>query len=103
MSSFTDSLLLSALNNKLHVGGIFCDLTKAFDSVNHELLLSKLIFYVVQNIAGWWVKSYLDDRKQQEEMSTPGSNNSIYSDTQIGALYNMESSEFSTRSSAFSH
>jgi hypothetical protein len=37
--------ILSALKNKMHVGEISCDLAKAFDCVNHELLLSKLHFY----------------------------------------------------------
>jgi len=34
--------ILNALNNKLIVGGIFCDLEKAFICVNHDRLISKL-------------------------------------------------------------
>ena len=29
--------ILTALNSKTMVGGIFCDLEKAFDSVNHDI------------------------------------------------------------------
>jgi hypothetical protein len=46
------------------VGGIFCDLTTAFDYVNH-ILLSKLEFYGITGRANNLRKSYLNDRYQR--------------------------------------
>jgi hypothetical protein len=39
------NVILNALNNKIMAGSIFCDLEKAFDSVNQDTLLSQLPYY----------------------------------------------------------
>jgi len=38
------------LNKKFLLAGIFCDLEKAFNSVNHDILLSKLKYYGITGI-----------------------------------------------------
>jgi len=67
--------ILDALNNKLTVGGIFCDLTKAFDYVNHSILLSKLEYYGISGRALNLTKSYLSDGYQKVLIRNTSSTN----------------------------
>jgi hypothetical protein len=57
--------ILLALNNKSFVGGIFCDLEKAFDCVDYDILFKKLEFYGIVGSASALMKSYLKDRYQR--------------------------------------
>ena len=54
----------TALDNNKTVSGIFVDLQKAFDTVNHEILLEKLKHYGIRGITNEWFKSYLTNRRQ---------------------------------------
>ena len=53
-----------SIDNKKYGCGIFIDLRKAFDTVNHEILLRKLDHYGIRGTALTWYKSYLSNRKQ---------------------------------------
>ena len=54
----------STLDNGRYGCGVFIDRQKAFDTVNHSILLKKLEHYGIRGTALKWFTSYLTDRQQ---------------------------------------
>ena len=59
----TDKLIKS-IDNGENVIGVFLDFSKAFDTVDHDILLSKLHHYGIRGFALNWFESYLYGRQQ---------------------------------------
>jgi len=72
--------MLLALNNKLTVGGLFCDLEKAFDSVNHNILLSKCEFYGFRGKTNALLRSYLSGRYPRVLINDRSANTTTFSE-----------------------
>ena len=58
------------MDNKTNVCGVFIDLQKAFDTVNHKILLEKLYHFGVRGPAHLWFQSYLTDRKKMAQVNS---------------------------------
>ena len=52
----------SNLDNKTYSCGVFVDLEKAFDTVNHEILIRKLEHIGIRGTSNKWISSYLSNR-----------------------------------------
>ena len=63
MSQLCDSIIEN-LEKKSTTCAIFLDLAKVFDTVNHQILLSKLYAYGIRGIPFKLMQSYLSNRKQ---------------------------------------
>ena len=58
------------MKNNLHTIGVFIDLSKAFDTLNHNILLDKLYSLGIRGIAHNWFRNYLENRTQYTQISS---------------------------------
>ena len=56
--------ILNGYEEKQFTLGVFLDLSKAFDTIDHKILLHKLNYYGIRGLPLQWFESYLKDRKQ---------------------------------------
>lgn len=67
--------VMSAMEDRKQYLSVFCDLSKAFDTLSHRILLRKLVHYGIGTSATKLIESYLSNRvqvlKYQDCLSTP--------------------------------
>ena len=77
ITEITDTLR-KAIDNNLYTCGIFLDFSKAFNMVNHSILLQKLESYGIRGVPLAWFESYLTNRKQYVALGDTDSSYQIY-------------------------
>ena len=65
----TVNAIQANMNQGLYSCGVFIDLKKAFDTVDHNILLDKLNFYGFRGLINQWFSSYLNDRTQTTQIA----------------------------------
>ena len=63
-------------NGKVAIG-VFIDFQKAFDTVDHEILCHKLLFYGIRGLANQWFMSYLSSRLQYVSIGNSNSSHKL--------------------------
>lgn len=57
--------LITDMDNHKHSIALYMDLSKAFDTINHKILLQKMEHYGIRGLALKWFQDYLNNRKQR--------------------------------------
>ena len=65
------------MDNGFYIGMVVIDLQKAFDIVDHEILLHKLKALGFHDISVLWLESYLKNRNQKTDINCTFSNSSV--------------------------
>ena len=71
--------ILQAKESNHNTASVFLDLSKAFDTLNHDVLLRKLDRYGIRGITNEWLKSYLSNRSLRTKINV-ASNQIVYSE-----------------------
>jgi retron-type reverse transcriptase len=66
--------IMKSLDGKIPVIALYIDVSKAFDSLDHSILLDKLFLYGFRGTSHLWLTSYLANRFQYVEISGVKSN-----------------------------
>ena len=73
--------LLNNMDKNKKCECLFFDMSRAFDTVNHEMLLNKMFAYGIRGVPNSWIKSYLCNRTQRVDLKVDGV--SYQSDTSV--------------------
>ena len=66
--------ITKSFEDKEYTLGVFLDLSKAFDTIDHSILLAKLNHFGVRGVANKWFRSYLNGRLMQTKVNGKISN-----------------------------
>ena len=58
------NIITSSFEKGEYTLGVFIDLSKAFNTVDHQILIKKLQYYEIDSVALEWFKKYLSNREQ---------------------------------------
>ena len=87
---FVDEILTNMDKGLVTAGTVFFDLAKSFDTVDHEILLSKLEYYGVCDESLPWFKNYFSGRKQSVHIDSQSTVGSISAVSRVRSLIRPE-------------